>query len=273
MTDPLVAAWQRQHWNDLWLAAIPNVRPALMALVREGAIPNLDDDVLAVANLAMGQAVRRWNPASASFATFVSMEARGAALKYTAKEFARGAAGHDTAQRGRPMQYVGTVEHLESEGAEAIPNPIPEPQVEAERIHDWAAVRRAMNQLNVTDAALIEAVFTAGMTQEQAAEQVGIKQAWAAQRMARGINKMRELLAEARPARGSYQAETGFWRGRSERDPSRKSSIAPGDVRPLFPSDLITDRIRAKREIPGLWKAVDWSWKPTAADIAAGCKP
>lgn len=273
MTDPLVLAWQRQHWNDLWLKALPNVRPTLIALVREGAIPAVDDDLVAVANLALGQAVRRWNPAAYAFATHVSSAARTAVLNYHHAEGARGTGGSNTVQRGRPMQYVGTVEHLEAEGGEAIPNPIPEPQAEVERMHDWEAVRRAVDRLDVTDAALIEAVFTAGMTQEEAAEQVGLDQSQASRRVQRGIRNLRGMLSDARPARGSYGAETGFWRGRSERDPARKSSIAPGDIRPLFPVDQITDRIRAKKEIRGLWKAVDWSWKPTALDIERGCKP
>lgn len=272
MTDPLVLAWQRQHWNDLWLKAIPNVRPTLLALVREGSIPAIDDDLIAVANLAIGQAVRRWNPADASFATYIASTVRSAALNYTAGEFARGAGNSATVQRGRPLQYVGTIEDLEADG-EALPNPIPEPQAEVERMQDWAAVRRAVDKLDITDAALVEAVFSAGMTQEEAAEQVGVSRQRATQRLKRGVRLLRRLLAETRPARGSYQAETGFWRGRSERDPARKSSIAPGDVRPLFPVDQITDRIRTKREIPGLWKPVDWSWKPTALDIALGCKP
>lgn len=273
MTDPLVLAWQRQHWNDLWLKAIPNVRPTLLALVREGAIPNIDDDLIGVANLALGQAVRRWNPSAHAFATHVSSAVRTAVLNYYHAEGARGASGHRTVQRGRPVQYVGTVDQLEANGNEAIPNPIPEPQAEVERMHDWEAVRRAVDKLDTTDAALIEAVFTVGMTQEEAAEQVGVSQQRAAQRLQRGIRSLRSMLTEARPARGDYGAETGFWRGRSERDPARKSSVAPGDIRPLFPVDQITDRIRAKKEIPGLWKAVDWSWKPTAHDIAGGCKP
>ena len=273
MTDPLVVAWQRQHWNDLWLAAIPNVRPTLAALLREGAIPSLDDDLLAVAALACGQGVRRWNPSAHAFATHVSMCVRTAALEYYHSEIGRGAAAHDSVQRGRPVQYVGSVEHVEAGGAEAIPNPIPEPQAEVERMQTWEVVRRAVDKLDTTEAALIEAVFSAGMSQEQAAEQIGIERSWASRRLSAGVEKLRVLLAEVRPARGSYGAETGFWRGRSERDPARKSSIAPGDIAPAFPADLITDRIRGRKEIPGLWRAVDWSWKPTTEDIENGCKP
>ena len=273
MTDPLVVAWQRQHWNDLWLKAIPNVRPTLAAMRREGAIPNIDADLLAVASLACGQAVRRWNPAAHAFSTHVSMCVRTAVLDYHHTEIARGAASRGSVQRERPLQYVGTVEDVEGHGHESIPNPIPEPQSEVERMQDWLAVRAAVNKLDTTEGALIEAVFTAGMTQEEAAAELGIERSWASRRLAQGIRKLQAMLSEHRPARGSYAAQTGFWRGRSERDPSRKSSIAPGDIQPLFPSDLITDRIRTNREIPGLWKPLDWSWKPTKHDIKGGCKP
>lgn len=77
----LMQAHEQEDWQALWLQAIPLAKFALRKLSKTKGSKALDEDTFQDTLLALGGAVRRWEPSRGKFSTFIFSWARGAALK------------------------------------------------------------------------------------------------------------------------------------------------------------------------------------------------
>lgn len=72
----LMAAHERQDWQTLWAAAIPLAKLALRRELLKGKLLFIGDDLAQEAMLAVGEAVRLWNPCKGAFSTWVVASAQ-----------------------------------------------------------------------------------------------------------------------------------------------------------------------------------------------------
>lgn len=75
----------KKAWDDLWLYGTKLVLKIVNKLNDLGLVYSFEDAV-AEGNLAIGEALTRWNPAKAQFSTWVWIRVRGAVLNQTNKD-------------------------------------------------------------------------------------------------------------------------------------------------------------------------------------------
>lgn len=95
--DELRAARKAQDWKTLWEQAIPLVKFTMSSFVRGGMDTKYcTDDALQIANLAVGSAVRTWEPEKGEFSTWIMFRAQGAIVDYIRREQSGIVGGRDS---------------------------------------------------------------------------------------------------------------------------------------------------------------------------------
>lgn len=110
--DELRAARKAQDWKTLWEQAIPLVKFTMSSFIRGGMDPKYRfEDALQSAYLAVGQAVRTWDPGTGEFSTWIMFRAQGAIVNYINKEQSGVVGGRDAEGQmyGSPEEHLATV--------------------------------------------------------------------------------------------------------------------------------------------------------------------
>lgn len=110
--DELRAARKAQDWKTLWEQAIPLVKFTMSSFIKGGMDPKYRfEDALQSAYLAVGQAVRTWDPGTGEFSTWIMFRAQGAIVDYIRKEQSGVVGGRDAEGQmyGSPEEHLATV--------------------------------------------------------------------------------------------------------------------------------------------------------------------
>lgn len=137
----LRAAQAAQDWRKLWEAALPLVKHTISKLLAAGQITTeqATDDLLQEGNLAVGRAVRTWEPDKGTLATWVCRAAHGALLDHLRRQSSGMIGGRDSG-----VAVAALFEEI-TEGS------LREPQDEVVREDDARAVREAIQALRVPE--------------------------------------------------------------------------------------------------------------------------
>jgi len=79
----------QEAWDDLWLYGTKLVLKICFTLKRQGLLQISFEDAVAEGNLAIGDALTRWNPKKSAFGTWIWIRVRGAILNGNQKVMAQ----------------------------------------------------------------------------------------------------------------------------------------------------------------------------------------
>lgn len=253
--DQLKAASAAADWNTLWLEADPWIK-FTMSELNCG-----DDDAYQEAQLATGKAVRTWDPQIASFGTHIVNQVRGALLNWINGQNNAGVGSRWQAAEAMPVEVIslndpadapGTVEedddvpatHLDRLTYEALDD-----STEFEKalltLEPTEEIKRALTFLPTDESKFFREVMNAGGTRAFH-RATGMPQKTVSDHMVRITQKL-----SAQQQKSCYIRNTGLGRSVSEQSLNGRHYITAPTGNP--------------------W--ADWSYHPTAADLAAGSAP
>jgi RNA polymerase sigma factor (sigma-70 family) len=115
-----------QHYQKLWEQAARLVLFQLGKMKKNGELPTVDyDDMDAIqeANLAVGEALKRWEPHRGTLATFLIPHIRGTLLKYANTMHNGGIGSHHVTVYTRSVDDVMPAQDLAEDIGESADNP------------------------------------------------------------------------------------------------------------------------------------------------------
>lgn len=182
--------------GQLWLYGVKLVLKIVNKLRDQGLLRLPYEDSIAVGNLAIGEALTRWDPLQSSFSTWVWIRIRGAVLNEDAKH----AQGYMVGSIGTAPLLVPLEFDVEVSGS------LPMTNSEVDLYHTTpsegeAAVGRAellkrVEQLPVREREYVKAVCYQGISPEQIGLREGINPRMVRKVLQRGINRLRKLFEE-----------------------------------------------------------------------------
>lgn len=125
----------QRAWQDLWLYGTKLVLKICNKLRREELLHCSFEDAVAEGNLAIGEALTRWNPKKSSFGTWVWIRVRGAILNENNKALARGM--NETSFTVEAVDREGQDTDLDGLNQEDIDSPYLDPEESIEYAELW----------------------------------------------------------------------------------------------------------------------------------------
>lgn len=157
-------------WSQLWLYAMRGYRLAIASLLRSGQAraADVDDDLAQAGALAVGEAVRRWDPLESTLLTYVTAYVRGSLLnQLVSRTTPPGVALDDVdtdVEDGEPaLTYDGLLlESGQYDGLGETPEGYGDPADEAARLQEQGIARRLLDSLNHQDFDAVVQTFGIG---------------------------------------------------------------------------------------------------------------
>ena len=173
-------------WDDLWLYGTKLVLKIVNKLNDLGLVYSFEDAV-AEGNLAIGEALTRWNPAKAAFSTWVWIRVRGAVLNQTNKDMER-----DNAEQNFDVEVTnreGVEEDLS--GVDLVVSPYGDPVRLAEHVEFMELV---FNQLPDRERDVIVLRYFEDFTQVKVADMMDISRQMVDKIEKRALARLKESL-------------------------------------------------------------------------------
>lgn len=272
-TEQLKALQDLEDWQSLWVAAIPWVKFAAMSL-RTGDREDLIQDGL----LEAGRQLKNWDSTRGQFSTFINNVARNAMLKHIKRKDRR----HEVT---RAIFEGLSKDSVDCETTVVYPDPTyrdtphtPEgfgdPAEEIGRAHVRAAAERLLQELDAGKSLMLREYFGLPVLDShddaQTASEMGAARGVPRQTMEYRIRTAQKHFGEAMKA-GYMPSTVSIYPQGQE---SRRTTITADERWPGFwnigLASAMGDVDVWRESVGTVWN--DWSWKPTAADIARGAK-
>lgn len=176
-------------WETLWHAGLPLVRVAARQLQAAGSLGVLTEDLLQAGHLAVGEAVRRWDPLLGAFSTFIVATLRGKLLEAQADGLNGGITDLPEGSEADP-DHDGA--YLEA------PEGYRDPAVEFCAVDDQVALRFAVDLLPADERAVVSAVYGLDgerLTADEFARLTSATMEQVKTVKARAIARLREIMA------------------------------------------------------------------------------
>lgn len=187
-------------FTALWNKALPLVKWQLGRMVQSGQLQShyLTDDIIQQCSLAVGKALRKWDPARGAFSTFMVTCIRTAATDHIRREASGIVGGRDAQGHAGPIDE----RTLASDDVGALMKLI-------ER-ESTARVRAALQQLPLEEVDVLSRTFGFGNLPQQTARQLAgtynMKTDEVSVLLARAIASMRKMLSDNNSGEHSHES-------------------------------------------------------------------
>jgi RNA polymerase sigma factor (sigma-70 family) len=185
-----------KSWEELWLYGTKLVLKICNKLRHEDLLAVEFEDAVAEGNLAIGEALTRWNPSKSSFGTWVWIRVRGSILNENASEQKSGMIGN---VEDSPLVLSNEVhvEHVSGEESDFLLSDL----YELGQVGTWgeteaqyAELYAAVQTLSPREQSYIVAVYFEDRDQAELAALEGISPRMVRKVLARSIEKLKVLL-------------------------------------------------------------------------------
>ena len=181
-------------WEDLWLHGTKLVLKICHTLRERDLLRISFEDAVAEGNLAIGEALTRWNPKKSSFSTWVWIRIRGSILNQNSDEALSGMVGD---VESRPQVLPEEFEHSNGEKP-AMANSWFDladiPEEDNEQLVFMERVLDAIQELPERERHFVTEVYIFDRPQAAVAAEAGVSRPRVRQVLDRAIERLREIL-------------------------------------------------------------------------------